>query len=307
MHKKMSKIFTLLVLFLGVTLNSFAIKVEREIFPKEMKPGQSVIVSITINKQGEEGFAKLMENLPEDFVAEELNSATGNFIYEDGKVRIIWLTMPEGNSFRAEYKLIYQGTGHGYFKIDGKFYFVKDGKRSEFKLSNSSVKVLEPVKSKGPTVVPKITTKAIVRDTTEEVPVVAIAEPKEVNEEKKSEIVVSMAVSSVTEKPDSVTEPEKDKESPEVVELKIVKPIEPVETTTSEVVFKVQLGVFSSEKDLKVFGDLPEVHFITVGKFYKYYSGKFSSEFEARSVIDKAKANGFQGAFLVRFKDGKRI
>jgi len=40
---------------------------------------------------------------------------------------------------------------------------------------------------------------------------------------------------------------------------------------------------------------------------YKYYSGKFTSEYEARSYIEKARAKGFTGAFLVRFKDGKRL
>ena len=125
MHKKMSKISVFLVLFLGLTFSSSAISVERKVFPDEIKQGQSVIVTITVKKEGEEGFAKLMENIPEDFKAEELNSATGNFICEDGKLRIIWLTMPDGESFRAEYKLVYQGSASGSFDLGGKFYYVK--------------------------------------------------------------------------------------------------------------------------------------------------------------------------------------
>ena len=64
MHKKMIKIYGLLALFIGLTSSSFAISVERKIFPDEIRKGQSVIVTITVKKEGEEGFAKLMENIP---------------------------------------------------------------------------------------------------------------------------------------------------------------------------------------------------------------------------------------------------
>ena len=312
MQYKMSKIYTLLVLFLGVSLTSMGISIEREIFPKELRPGESVIVSITVKKEGEEGFAKLMETLPDDFVAEELNSATGNFIFEDGKLRIIWLTMPEGNSFRAEYKLIYNGTKSGYFKLWGKFYYVKNGKRSEHALKSSSVHVLKTAAPEVAKVLPKITTKAIERDTTaEEVeePKEEVAEPKEEVkvEEPEEEVKVEEPKEEVKEEPKEEVKVEEPKEEVKEEPKEEVKVEEPVEEIKSEVVFKVQLGVFSTEKSMSVFGDLPEVHHIMVGKLFKYYSGNFSSEFEARSVIEKARANGFPGAFLVRFKDGKRI
>lgn len=288
----MSKFYILLVFIIGISFNSFAIKVERKIFPKDIKPGQSAIVTITINKQGEEGFAKLMESLPEGFIAEELNSAFGNFVFEDGKVRIIWLTMPEGESFVAEYKLIYQGKKIGDFKVDGNFYYLQNDQRSEYKIESSFIKVSEKVDTdKGPVIVPKITTEAIVRDT-----MVESMLDNEITDEEGN------GNQQIVE--DSLSAPGTEIKQEDTAVIKTEKPLE---ETKSEVVFKVQLGVFSAEKDPKVFGDLPEVHFILVGSFYKYYSGNFSSEFEARSTIEKAKSNGFQGAFLVRFKDGQRI
>ena len=228
-----------------------------------------------------------MENIPENFKAEELNSATGNFICEDGKLRIIWLTMPDGESFRAEYKLVYQGTASGSFDLGGKFYYVKEGKRTEYKLTSSSVKIVEKSNSKEEVEVPKITTKSI--DPKEESSV-STTDSKDTEKENSSE--------ETENNNDDVVEDKSDDKSDEITKS---------ETLKSEVVFKVQLGVFSTEKDLEVFGDLPEVHFIKVGNLYKYYSGKFTSEYEARSNIEKAQSNGFTGAFLVRFKDGKRI
>ncbi len=290
-QEKMNKLYFFLILFFGFNVNSFGISVERKIFPDEIKKGQSVIVSITVKKEGEEGFAKLMETIPDDFKAEELNSATGNFICEDGKLRIIWLTMPDGESFRAEYKLVYQGDSLGSFQLGGKFYYVKGGKRSEYNLSNSSFKIMDEAKPKNMILAPEITTKAV---------------------ETKDELSVSSTnINTELVKNDESEENSPENSGSEDNDKEILKDIniesEKTETLKSEVVFKVQLGVFSNEKDLEIFGDLPEVHFVKVGKLYKYYSGKFTSEYEARSNIEKAKSNGFTGAFLVRFKDGNKI
>ena len=304
MHKKMSKISIFLVLFLGLTFSSSAISVERKVFPDEIKQGQSVIVTITVKKEGEEGFAKLMENIPEDFKAEELNSATGNFICEDGKLRIIWLTMPDGESFRAEYKLVYQGASSGSFDLGGKFYYVKEGKRTEYKLTSSSVKIVEKAKPKEGVTVPKITTNPI--ESKEDA--VATDDNEDPNKENNSEETVENdgPVENSNDVVEGDTEGLVEDNSNDVTEDK-TDDVASSEKVKSEVVFKVQLGVFSTEKDLEVFGSLPDVHYIKVGTLYKYYSGKFTSEYEARSYIEKARAKGFTGAFLVRFKDGKRL
>ena len=231
-----------------------------------------------------------METIPDDFKAEELNSATGNFICEDGKLRIIWLTMPDGESFRAEYKLVYEGSTLGSFKLDGKFYFVKDGKRSEYNLSNTSFKISKETIPKDKIIVPEITTKSI--KPKEEVGNVSVSNSTpDINEDSpngKDEIT----------SPNTPKEENREESNNEVVKTEVIK---------SEVVFKVQLAVFSTEKDLEIFGNLPEVHFVKIGNLFKYYSGKYTSEYEARSNIDAAKSNGFPGAFLVKFKDGNKI
>lgn len=309
----MNKVLTLLSILIGLNYNSFAIKVERTIFPTEFFENTSTIVSITVTKEGEEGFAKLMETIPAGFEVEELNSSTGNFIYEDGKLRIIWLTMPEGESFKAEYKLIHKDAAVGLHKIDGKFYYVKDGKRSEFKLESSSAKVLKVKESKPPKPLTPIKVMANEKEeeVTEEIAEETTTEVAEEVTEEKVEEVATEAKEEVVEatETEEVVEVVKEEVKEVAVEPKkeeVVKE-EKKEAVTSDLVFKVQIGVFSAEKEASVFGDLPDVHYEMAGKFYKYFSGKFSSEYEARSVIEKAKKNGFPGAFLVKYKDGKRI
>lgn len=66
---------------------------------------------------------------------------------------------------------------------------------------------------------------------------------------------------------------------------------------------KVQLGVFSMKKSKDVFKGLPDVHFKKVNGVYKYYSGKFTHEIDARENLISAKSKGFSGAFVVEVEE----
>lgn len=283
----MKHLFAALTLVFYSFNQAFAIDVKRTIFPTEFKKGQEAIVSVTIKKEGEEGFAKLMEDIPAGFKVIELKSATGNFLFADGKLKIIWLTMPDGPTFTAQYKLVYEGDKTGSYKIDGKFYYVKNNKRNNVLIGETNFKIIETGENEAPeavTVLPKVEpeTKTTAMTTNEE--------KTEVIEEKAAETATAIEAKTedVKEEVEAVVKTEK-------------------KSAESDLVFKVQLGVFSSEKEKSVFGSLPAVHYEMVGKLYKYYSGNFSSEYEARDNIEKAKQAGFSGAFLVRFKNGKRL
>lgn len=289
----MRKYLVLSVMLTCSVFSGYAIKITRSVFPNEITAGGEIVVSLTVEKEGVEGFAKLIENVPEGFKAVELNSATGNFIFENGKVRIIWLTIPEGDSYKAEYKLIHIGTNTGSIKLNGKFFYVKGDKRTEFTLPAFSVKVKEKVEPKEL--------------------VVLIQETEAVEAVVESELVEEIIIPEVEEIKDSlaeaviveVVEPETPVE--EVLPIEVAT-VEPKETPAANVLFfKVQLGAYSSEKPQSTFGNLPDIHFIKTGNIYKYYSGKFTNEASARAIIPEAQAQGFKGAFLVRFKDGKRI
>lgn len=270
----MKKYFSLAIVLFSFVFSTSAIKVTRSVFPKEIKSGGEAVISLNIVKEGAEGFAKLMDSIPAGFKVEELNSSNGNFIVENGKLRIIWLAMPGGDSFKAEYKLIHDGKKSGLFKIEGNFYFVKDDKRAELKLASTSLNVE------------------------------AAPEQEELAEVTPIAEVVKVAL--------PVVDTDTVKAEVEEVTAKVVEKAEEVAPIVEKVeegalVFKVQLGAYSTEKPKSMFGDLPDIHFVKAGAVYKYYSGNFKSEAEARNVIPQAKAQGFKGAFLVRFKDGKRI
>lgn len=81
-------------------------------------------------------------------------------------------------------------------------------------------------------------------------------------------------------------------------------------TQSSKVVFKVQIA--AGNKNIKLnpnnFKGLKEVSVVsTKGVFYKYLYGSTSDYNEAKENLKVAKSKGYNTAYLIAFKDGKKI
>ncbi len=77
---------------------------------------------------------------------------------------------------------------------------------------------------------------------------------------------------------------------------------------TSTIVYRVQVGAFSRRLSLNVFKDLQDVVFVKGDDdLYKYYTGAFSDKSAAAMHKVNTSTSGYNGAFIVAFKDGKRI
>ena len=79
--------------------------------------------------------------------------------------------------------------------------------------------------------------------------------------------------------------------------------------TNSKVIFKVQL--LATQRSLvigsKNFNGLKNVSSIFENNFYKYMYGETSNYEEAKQLLEQAKSNGFNTAYLIAFKDGQKI
>lgn len=275
----MTRIFTLFAIL--ITTQLFALNITRSIFPNEIIEGNNLVVNVTIERGEVNGFAKITEEIPAGFKYEVANEMGGTVMKEDNKFRIVWLTIPEKESFTISYRLIYDGAKPGIFNINGYFNYIENDERKSFDISKSSFKVLanknEPEKKAANT------------------PTSSPANPS-ASSTKGMNVPNTLPTAEVKE--NAVIDANE--------ELKeIVKEVD--EKKATEIIYKVQLGAFSKEKPKSLFQDLPDVHFEMVNNLYKYYSGNFKSEEEARKNVARAKEIGFPGAFLVKFKNGKRI
>ena len=87
------------------------------------------------------------------------------------------------------------------------------------------------------------------------------------------------------------------------------KPKETPKEATKGIVFKVQISASSSKIELLStnFKGLSPISMIETNKFYKYMFGETTSYGEAKSLLQEAKAKGFETAFVIALKDGVRI
>ena len=81
------------------------------------------------------------------------------------------------------------------------------------------------------------------------------------------------------------------------------------DVVASGVVFKVQLSASSKKLDLvpSNFNGLSNISMSSEGTLYKYMYGQTSNYEEGKRLLQEAKSKGYTTAFLIAFKDGKKI
>jgi N-acetylmuramoyl-L-alanine amidase len=97
---------------------------------------------------------------------------------------------------------------------------------------------------------------------------------------------------------------------PKPVENKPEPKVEPKTETASGIVFKVQIAAVGKkiETTPSNFKGLSNVSVMTEnGTMYKYMYGSTSDYDTAKRNLEEAKAKGYSGAYLIAFRDGKKI
>lgn len=73
------------------------------------------------------------------------------------------------------------------------------------------------------------------------------------------------------------------------------------------IVFRVQLGAFKNKPDTEKYNTIPDLFVLESNGVYKYMSGSFSDFNSAAKHKVEMIVEGFKDAFVVAFKDGKRV
>jgi N-acetylmuramoyl-L-alanine amidase len=89
----------------------------------------------------------------------------------------------------------------------------------------------------------------------------------------------------------------------------VKKPVEQKEIMESDLSFRVQFYTKNMMVELSDprFAGLKDLDFYYHNGLYKYTSGRFSTFAEAREYLPEVTKKGFEGAFVVAFKNNKRI
>ena len=77
---------------------------------------------------------------------------------------------------------------------------------------------------------------------------------------------------------------------------------------SSEIVYRVQVGAFQRKLSQNVFNELQDLVYVKgEDNLYRYYTGAFTDKSNAAMHKVNMSTDGYNGAFIVAFKDGDRI
>jgi hypothetical protein len=153
---------TLILTILTFTaLASYALVVERNVFPTEVSASQEIHIKISFKNVKSSGYAKIVENLPAGFKAEVKETMGGVVMSDEGKLRIVWLSLPQTNNFEISYKLINVNQVSGKFSVDGKFNYIENDERKTEGIEKTNFKI-NPVKTKQEPVNEELLSKEII-------------------------------------------------------------------------------------------------------------------------------------------------
>ncbi len=128
----MNRFFTLIVAgFLFIAISSFlngGVTVKMEV-PDVIDAGTEITVNVTIHKGKLTGFARFQQDLPYGFTAVVKNSANADFSFQDQKVRLIWLRVPDAEEINISYTLIANERLKGKIDLNGRFSYIENNER----------------------------------------------------------------------------------------------------------------------------------------------------------------------------------
>ena len=97
--------------------------------PDVIEAGTEITVNVTIQKGKLTGFARFQQDLPYGFTAMAVNSANADFSFQDQKVRLIWLHIPEGDEITVSYKIMANERLTGSINLAGSFSYIDNNNR----------------------------------------------------------------------------------------------------------------------------------------------------------------------------------
>ncbi len=118
----------LLVVFFINLLQTTDVSVKIDV-PAEVTAGGEFEVRITVDKGDVESFSRFQQVIPAGLTATSYMSSNADFSFQDKRVRMIWLKLPDSDEFTFIYKIRVDERLKGTFSIGGKFSYIEDNER----------------------------------------------------------------------------------------------------------------------------------------------------------------------------------
>ncbi len=258
--------------------------------PYHSKTGNDIMVNLLVYKKDMNKFAKIEEKIPSGFEAKSMESSAGLFTFKNGVAKFVWMNLPESPGFKISYRLIPEATRTiNDLRITGTLSYIQDGR-------NIAVDVIQQNIDLSGVNMDNIEAVIAAIDKGEEIPLTR-TEPEKVKEVKPPPVKETKPVERVSK--------------PAVAEGTSRIPAAQLLPIYDGVNFRVQLAATKRFRDAKrTYAEYRLSRPVMVEKhedWYKYTAGSFENYRKAQEFKNSAVAMGIKGAFIVAYRNGKRI
>lgn len=141
MLKQLILVFHLVSMSFFTIFLSDGIEIETNL-PDELVMDSTYIVDVVIKKGDLFGFAKYQQNFPEGFDAKPVETAEASFTFADGKMKFIWMALPEEEEVKITYALTPYDGAPEEAMVEGKFSYIHENERKSYDIPNRMVRVI---------------------------------------------------------------------------------------------------------------------------------------------------------------------
>lgn len=111
--------------------------------PENVVAGNEFEVTLTFNKGDLKDYSRFSQELPAGFTAENIISPNADFTFDEQRIRIIWLKLPDDQVIEVKYLISVNERLFGQLELDGIFAYVEEGERTYLELQQPiSVEIL---------------------------------------------------------------------------------------------------------------------------------------------------------------------
>lgn len=271
----------------------------------EQLDNKNIKVTLTVTKSGIQGFAKLEELLPSNYIASSIEDNNGVFSSIKNKVKYVWMNIPNVDSFSVSYKIESLDENFDLENLTGTFSFLDNNetKKIETQQGNSNV---QKTKSETEQVVDQAIAEVIAEQPTKVEDI--LESSKEVKTEIKKKPIEKEAaiITAPNAQASALNEADENKESaPIAITDAIISP-------NNGITYKVQIlagknvvntAYFTKNHQYEKAFDI-ENH----EGWVKYTSGSFDAYKIARNQREDLNSSYvFPGPFVTAYNNGQRI
>lgn len=131
------------LLSLAFSLSGQDVKISLD-HPTRVNAGADFKVTITITKGSLTDYSRFSQDLQLGLAASNVNSPNADFSFDEQRVRIIWLKLPEANEIKVSYMVSVDARLKGTFTLGGVFAYVVNDERKFLRIDEQKTITIVP-------------------------------------------------------------------------------------------------------------------------------------------------------------------